>query len=76
MAFDTADERAAMLNLLGMPVPMAMPVAVGGFTLETSALMLYMFPADLPTAAVVIPDDGSVSSSQITRLRLMGVIGR
>ena len=48
MAFDTKDERLAMVANLCSPVPFALPEAAGSFTAQTAALMLQMFPAQMP----------------------------
>ncbi len=74
MAFDTRDERRAMVDLLGCPVPQALPDAAAGFTSKVAAMMLYMFPVDgLSGAEPVVTAAGS-SQQPIPRLRMLDIV--
>lgn len=53
MAFDTVNERLAMVNGLFAAVPKALPEAASGFTAKMGAMMLDLFPVAL--AAPVAP---------------------
>jgi len=76
MAFDTTDERSAMVNMLGLPVPVAIPDAAAGFTAKMAAMFLFMFPVDGLAPPVASTVSGASAQQPLPRLMILGVFPR